>query len=68
MVCMKKPEKEYTLLVRNTLMHFAYKRMDLTKSQVADVFSVDKSTAGRVLEKGVPVTRKKLTALRKAVR
>ena len=66
-VYMKNKQKEYILLVRNTLIHFAFNRMNLTKSQVADVFNIDKSTAGRVLDKAVPVTKKKLDSLSKAV-
>jgi hypothetical protein len=60
---MKKLEKTYISLARKALMHLAHKELGMTKTQVARVFNVDKSTAGRVLDAKLDVTTKALKVM-----
>jgi len=60
---MKKLEKTYILLTRKTLMHLAFDELGMSKTQIARVFNVDKSTAGRVLDEKLGVTMKALKVM-----
>ena len=64
---MNKLEKEYLLLIRNTLMHQSHDDFELSKAQVARVFNVDKSTAGRILDFGEKSDKKTLKAMGKVL-
>jgi len=48
-------------------MHYAQKELGMSKTQIAKVFNVDKSTAGRVLNSKEEVKLRDLKAMSKLI-